>query len=323
MGRNKMLSEREKGKIAAYIDLNLSKRDIARRMRRSVCCITTFINNGEKYGKNFKGSKRALSPRACRRLRKAASNSTESAKKLEVSLSLNVSRWTVTRRLNEMNLKRKLMKSKPVLTTQHKEARIEFCRTNMKTDWAKIWFTDEKRWCLDGPDCFSYYWHDLRKEPLLRSKRQGGGGSLMMWGGICGGKITSPCFIRGTLDSVKYQEVLAEHFLPFCQPDESLVQDNAPIHVSSSTKEWVFGRGISTLKWPSRSPDMNPMENVWGIMARQVYAEGKQYLRLQDLQLAIIKCWHSLNSQRLAELSESMNNRVFQCITRGGGHVDY
>lgn len=318
-----MLSEREKGKIAAYIDLHLSKRDIARRMRRSVHCITTFMNNTENYGKNFKGSKRELSPRACRRLRKAASNSTVSANKLKVSLSLNVSRWTVTRRLNEMNLKRKRMKSKPVLTAIHKEARMEFCRANMKTDWSKIWFTDEKRWCLDGPDCFSYYWHDLRKEPLLRNRRQGGGGSLMMWGGICGGKTTSPCFIRGNLDSTDYQEVLAEHFLPFCQLDEALVQDNAPIHVSASTENWINEHGILTVKWPSRSPDMNPMENAWGILARQVYAEGKQYSNLQELQLAITKCWYSLSPQRLTVLSQSMNDRVFQCITRRGAHVDF
>jgi hypothetical protein len=318
-----MLSEREKGKIVAYIDLQLSKRDISRRMRRSVHCITTFMNNTESYGKNFKGRKRALSPRACRRLRKAASNSTESANKLTTNLSLNVSRWTVTRRLNEMNLKRKRMKSKPVLTTIHKDARMEFCRTNMKTDWSKTWFTDEKRWCLDGPDCFSYYWHDLRKEPLLRSRRQGGGGSLMMWGGICGSKTTSPCFIRGTLDSAKYQEVLTEHLLPFCQLDEALVQDNAPIHVSRSTQEWIDERGITVVKWPSRSPDMNPIENVWGIMARDVYAEGKQYFSLQELQLAVTKCWNSLSPQRLTVLSQSMNDRVFQCIARRGGHVDF
>ena len=35
---------------------------------------------------------------------------------------------------------------------------------------------------VDGPDGFDYYWHDLRKEKLIFSKRQQGGGGVMIWG---------------------------------------------------------------------------------------------------------------------------------------------
>ena len=45
-------------------------------------------------------------------------------------------------------------------------------------------FTDEKKFNLDGPDGFKYYWHDLRPEPEWFSKRAFGGGSLMVWAGI-------------------------------------------------------------------------------------------------------------------------------------------
>ena len=36
MGRSNQLSEREKGKLIAYSEINLSKRDMARRLRRLV-----------------------------------------------------------------------------------------------------------------------------------------------------------------------------------------------------------------------------------------------------------------------------------------------
>ncbi|UMM13991.1 hypothetical protein L5515_001994 [Caenorhabditis briggsae] len=52
----------------------------------------------------------------------------------------------------------------------------------MATDWDKIIFSDEKKFNLDGPDGFNSYWHDLKKDPLHFSKRNFGGGRLMVWG---------------------------------------------------------------------------------------------------------------------------------------------
>ena len=43
-------------------------------------------------------------------------------------------------------------------------------------------FYGEKKFNLDGPDGSPYYWHNLRKEKQLFSKRLFGGGSVMVWG---------------------------------------------------------------------------------------------------------------------------------------------
>jgi transposase len=323
MGRCKQLSEREKGKIIAYKALNLAKRDIARRLRRSVHCISTFLEKGEEYGKNFYGRPRVLTSRDCRRLRNAASNSKKSIMKLRNELLFTASVATISRRLKEMGVVSKCMKRKPTLTATHKTARMEFCRVYLRQDWSTVWFTDEKRWCLDGPDRYSHYWHDLRKEELLGSRRQGGGGSIMVWGGICGGRTTTLCFVNGTLDSLKYQAVLAMHLLPLLTPNDLLVQDNASVHASHSTREWIDVHEITTVKWPSRSPDLNPIENVWGIMARRVYAEGKQYTSIHELKTAVERCWNSLTAQELSRLTDSMSDRVFHCISRQGMHVNF
>ncbi|GMF21965.1 unnamed protein product [Phytophthora fragariaefolia] len=48
--------------------------------------------------------------------------------------------------------------------------------------WDTIIFSDDKKWNLDGPDGFQYYWRDLRTPPRQTKRRQAGvGGSVMVW----------------------------------------------------------------------------------------------------------------------------------------------
>ena len=51
---------------------------------------------------------------------------------------------------------------------------------------------------MDGPDGWAYYWHDMRTEPKVFSKRQSGGGSVMVWGAICYIKKVQLQFINNT-----------------------------------------------------------------------------------------------------------------------------
>jgi hypothetical protein len=42
------------------------------------------------------------------------------------------------------------------------------------------------------------------------------------------------------------------------------------------------------MDWSALSPGLNPIENLWGILVRAVYADGKQYYTINDLKQAII-----------------------------------
>ena len=290
MGKAKLLTLRERGKIDAYLSMNLSKRDIARRIRRSVHAITTYMKQRHMYGLNFKGKARATTKYDDRCLIHAASQSHKSSTKLKSDLKLKASSRTIRRRIEKCaHLRRKKMMKKPLLTKSHKVERLRFCKLNMANTRKNVWFTDEKKFNLDGPDCTKYYFHDLRKRPEVASRRQQGGGGVMVWGAFSSGKKGNLCFPSDKLNSEKYQNILKHYLIPNLSSGDTFLQDNAPIHVSQSTLNWFVEQNISPMFFPSRSPDLNPMENIWSSLVKRVYAEGRQYMSHQELKQGILE----------------------------------
>ena len=48
------------------------------------------------------------------------------------------------------------------------------------------------------------------------------------------------------------------------------MQDGAPCHTAKSVTTWIRDRGIDLLQWPTQSPELNPIENMWSTMKAKV-----------------------------------------------------
>ena len=100
-------------------------------------------------------------------------------------------------------------------------------------------------------------------------------------------------------------------------------RDNAPIHVSKSTVEWFKNKNITTVNWPPNSPDLNPMENVWGMLVRRVYSGNKVYERKAELKKSIMKEWNEITLETRKSLVDSLPNRLLTVIEKKGNFIPY
>ena len=149
----------------------------------------------------------------------------------------------------------------------------------------------------------------------------------MSWAAFSSRGKLQIAFPTARMNSEEYQEVLDTCLIPYLEDHDEVPllfqQDNASIHSSASTKKWLADREISVLAWPPCSPDLNVLENAWGILARRVYANNRQYQTVAQLKLAVVEAWNELDMNIINRLIESVPNRLFQFIQRNGSATDY
>jgi hypothetical protein len=65
------------------------------------------------------------------------------------------------------------------------------------------------------------------------------------------------------------------------------------------------------------------MENVWGMLVREVFADCRQFETVGQLKQALLHAWEKIKPEALLNLVSSMPERIFQVINRDGGVKDY
>ncbi|GFX51782.1 transposable element Tcb2 transposase [Trichonephila clavipes] len=150
----------------------------------------------------------------------------------------------------------------------------------------------------------------------------------MVWADIMiNGRTRLHVVANGTMTGQRYiDEVLLPHVHLFrgAVGDKFVfMDDNATCHRTLAVQDCLDSEDIQRLVWPARSPDLNPIENGWDALGRQVAGRNYPPTNKKTLIRALTEEWDKLPEQLLDNVVRSMVRRVECCIPLHGGHIPY
>jgi len=193
---------------------------------------------------------------------------------------------------------------------------------------------------------FNIFRHQIKAEMYavknVVPKCRGGLQSQMIWACLAGNKLGPIVFIKGTVNAEAYTHMLNEHLLPFIDVlgTEGLTsitfqQDNASPHTAKKTQQFfessMLEHGFILMDWPTNSPDLNPIENLWSRLKLELHRAypdtstltGPPETVRSELSERLMKVWWSIGEDVLEGLVSTMPYRVNQVINAGGWYTTY
>lgn len=334
MGKTCDITLEERAAILALSEAGMRQVDIAAQVGRSQAVVSRSLrNDGSKRGNC--GRRRITNARDDRKLGRIVKNR-RFANCAEISQEWNesgvqVSRSTTFRRLQKMGYNSRVPVTKPLLSRRQRQKRLQWAREHQNWDveqWSKILFSDESRFCISFGNQGNRVWRRSGEQnrPSCVKQSVKFPQSVMVWASMSSAGVGPICFLRSTVNAAVYQEVLEHFLIPsveklYGNEGFTFQHDLAPAHNANSTKTWLADHGIRVLTWPANSPDLNPIENLWGIVKRRL--RQHRCSNLGDLKCAIREVWESVTPDDCARLVESMPARIQAVIIGKGAATKY
>ncbi len=150
--------------------------------------------------------------------------------------------------------------------------------------------------------------------------------SVMIWAAMSSAGV-GPMFSEVHSQRSHLPGNFLEHFmLPsadklYGDADFIFQQDLAPAHTAKGTKSWFNDHGVTVLDWPANSPDLNPIENLWGIVKRKM--RDTRPINADELKVTVKETWASIPPQQCHKLITSMPRRIEAVIKAKGAPTKY
>ncbi len=204
--------------------------------------------------------------------------------------------------------------TKPLLNQRQHQKRLTWAveKNNWTVaQWSKVLFSDESKFCISFGNQGPRVWRKSGEahNPCCLKSSVKFPQSVMIWAAMSSAGVGPLCFLKSTVNAAIYQEILEHFMLPsadklYGDADFIFQQDLAPAHTAKGTKSWFNDHGVTVLVWPANSPDLNPIENLWGIVKRKM--RDTRPNNADELKATVKETWASIPPQQCHKLISSM-----------------
>ena len=241
---------------------------------------------------------------------------------IEAKHGTSVSKSTVHRTLQKMKYSKPYPSLVPMLSEKNRLKRIEWALRNKNKHWCHAVFSDEASFWLHAGKV--RMWTKGNQKWVIPTVKHSS--KVHIWAAFSSMGTFPLCIFSHNLDAAFYVKILEWHLVENAKVYHDkkwfLIQDNDPKHTSKRAKKWISDNiPNNVLDWPSQSPDLNPIENLFAWIKNQLKRNCPK--TIGDMKTRLEEIWNSITPEFLKPYYKSMRRRCELCVTNNGFKINY
>jgi len=240
---------------------------------------------------------------------------------IKASLRLPYGASTIGRFLKLNGYKYLRVIESPRLEPLDKENRVRFAKRHQGDNWQSTFFLDESTFRL-GSHRTRAYQRPNHRLSVPADKMPAKVNVIGMISSRGGTRLI--CFehnLTANLFVTYLRDLKADADRLYRRRPYRLCMDKDSKHTAKTTKTYMQRARIESIEdWPRRSPDLNPIENLWGLMEKEL--KKLHITNSYHLKAALRNIWNRYTTpERLENLIDSMKDRMKKVKATKGAKI--